>query len=311
MQNKIIRKTLAVVLTLTLMLAVFCPAGLASFKVKINSSSAKVYAKPSASAASVKGKVGMKLTCTSYSGSWARVTYNGHTGYIQSKYLNLVNRVTAYTKSAARVYKKASSSSASTKVSIGTTLYVVGFNGSFARVQNKSGSVTGYIKTSSISTNSAYKNFHPSKGGSSSSGKSSGGGSSGSGGGGSTGGTDADDLISIVRGYIGTPYGSNEPSSFNCSSLVRYCYKKIGYSLKADAKSQAADGRFSKITSISDLQKGDILCFDTDFDGTCDHTAISTGGSSFIEASQKAGKVQSNSLTDYYKKAFLWARRVL
>jgi len=59
------------------------------------------------------------------------------------------------------------------------------------------------------------------------------------------------------------------------------------------------------------VKRGDILCFDADEDGVCDHTAIATSatGASFVEASQKAGKVQTNTMTSWYKQHFLWARR--
>ena len=69
------------------------------------------------------------------------------------------------------------------------------------------------------------------------------------------------------------------------------------------------DGYYAKITSTSSLKKGDILCFDTDGDGVCDHTAIYLGSGSFIEASQNAGKVQTNGMSSWYKAHFLWARR--
>jgi cell wall-associated NlpC family hydrolase len=61
------------------------------------------------------------------------------------------------------------------------------------------------------------------------------------------------------------------------------------------------------------VKKGDVLCFDTNDDGTVDHTAIALvdGGGSFIEASENAGKVQTNTMTDWYKERFKLARRII
>ena len=86
---------------------------------------------------------------------------------------------------------------------------------------------------------------------------------------------------------------------------------KFGIPMKDTAAAQASDGRYAKITSLSSLKVGDILCFDTtgNGNGTCDHTAIYIGGNRFVEASRNAGKVQVNSLTSWYKSHFLWARR--
>ena len=90
---------------------------------------------------------------------------------------------------------------------------------------------------------------------------------------------------------------------------MEYCLEKAGFSVKGTAAAQAADSSLAKISSTSSLKKGDILCFDTDEDGTCDHTALYLGSGSFIEASQNAGKVQTNSLSSWYKSHLLWARR--
>ena len=120
-----------------------------------------------------------------------------------------------------------------------------------------------------------------------------------------------DRAISVAKSLLGRPYAAsdNPPSSFNCSSFVKYCLEKAGYSVRGTAAAQAADSSFAKISSISDLKKGDVLCFDTDEDGACDHTAIYLGSGSFVEASQNAGKVQTNSMSSWYKSHFLWARR--
>ena len=287
-----LRRYLAVLLLTALLTAVvFCPSASASFKVKINSSSSAVYQSPSTSSAHVRGVAGVKLTCTAYSGSWARVSYKGHTGYMKIKYLNLVNRVTGYTKSSTSVYKSASGSTKLGTLPAGSTVYAIGYADGYVRIQNKSGSVTGYVKSSNLSRSSAYK-------------KSASSGSS------SQPVSKLTKLLNTAKAQLGKPYGKSN-GGYDCSSFTRYCYSKIGVSLKGNSQKQAADGRFSKISSISSLAKGDLLYFDTDGDGTCDHTAIYLGGNTFIEASKGAGKVRTKSFDSAYRKFFMWGRRVL
>ena len=284
---------------LAVMLLVACaPAALAaSYSAKINSSACKVYKSASTSSKVLCSDVkDLNVSITGYSGDWAKIEYKGYTGYVKCEYLTLRSRLTAYTAKSTPVYKRASSSSSKLgTLGTGSTVYVVGMDDGYYRIQNRSGSVTGYVK-------SGYLTATKPKTSSSSSGSSSG--SSGS-------ATGVDKAISVAKSLLDKPYAvsDNPPSSFNCSSFVEYCLEKAGFSVKGTAAAQAADSSLAKITGTSSLKKGDILCFDTDGDGTCDHTALYLGCGSFIEASQNAGKVQTNSLSSWYKSHLLWARR--
>ena len=307
------KRCFAAVLIILMTMACCSQALAASVKAKINSSSARVYNVPSTSAkASVSAVKGIRVSITGYANGWARISYNGHTGYMQSKYLNLVNRVKAYTSKSTPVYKQASSSSSRLgTLSAASTVYVVGRSGSYYRVQNQSGSVTGYIAGSNLSSRK------PSTSGSSASGNTSGSASNAPSYSSSmTTSEKLDYVIYIAKQLLGRPYklsGDNPPNSFNCSSFVKYCMEKAHFDMKGTAATQAADGRYTKITDISSLKKGDILCFDTDTTNgnqTCDHTAIYLGNNQFIHASSAKGCVTITSMTSYYKNAFLWARRV-
>lgn len=320
-KNQRLQRFLAALLAALLLVAACAPTALAaSMKAKINSSSARVYNVPSTSSKiSVRAVKDVSVTVTGYSNGWARINYKGNTGYIQVKYLNLTNRIKAYAAKSTPVYKSDSSSSSRLgTLSRGSSVYVVGISGDYCRIQNRAGSVTGYVKADYLATKSemeaaydAWKQAQSSSGSGSSSGGSSSSGSSSSGGSSSSDSSASkiDKVIALASSLIGRPYAldDNPPSSFNCSSFVEYCMEKYGYSMQGTAASQAGDSRYDKITS--GYQKGDVLCFDTDDDGVCDHTAIYMGGSKFIEASQNAGKVQTNSLTDWYKAHLLWARR--
>ena len=281
---------------------------LAAFQARINSASAKVYTVPSTAGKYVSGGKGITVSVTGYSGSWARISYKGHTGYTQVKNLNLVNRVKAYTGKSTPVYKQASSSSSKMgTLPIGTGVYVVGKSGGYFRIQNASASVTGYVASGNLTTKAkltrAYNAYKAAKQAASSSSTSSSAASSAA-----ASLSKIDKVILLARSLVGRPYAidDNPPSSFNCSSFVKYCMGKYGYSFEGTAAEQAAMG--NKVSKGS-IKKGDVLCFDTDGNGTCDHTAIYMGSEKFIEASQGAGKVQINTLDDWYQGRLMHAIR--
>ena len=320
-----IRRGFMRIITLIMALLMLCPAAsAASFKAKINSSSARVYKSMSANSASVKGLKNLTVTVTSYKNGWAQVKYKGHTGYIQTKHLNLTNRIKAYTSRAASVYRNAGSSRLGT-LKKGATVYVVGVNGSYSRIQNASRSVTGYIRTSDLTTTKPAVTSSGSK-------KTSSGGSSGSKvssvpsglasttssiSSGSGTSKRLEYAIYLAQKQLGKPYRSNAnpPSSFNCSMLMYYCYEKAGFDMKDSASKQGYDGNYKKV-SYSDLRRGDMVCFDTNTgdDDLCDHTGIYLGKGYFIHASSSAGRViitnMENDSHSYYKKAFSWGRRI-
>ena len=289
-----VQKWICAILAVALLVAC-APAALAtSYSAKINSSACKVYKSASTSSKVLCSDVkDLSVSITGYSGDWAKIEYKGYIGYVKCEYLTLRNRLTAYTAKSTPVYKRASSSSSKLgTLGTGSTVYVVGMDDGYYRIQNRSGSVTGYVKSGCLTATKPKTSSSSSSGSSSSA-------------------TGVDKAISVAKSLLGKPYAisDNPPSSFNCSSFVEYCLEKAGFSVKGSAASQAADSSFAKISGTSSLKKGDILCFDTDGDGTCDHTALYLGSGSFVEASQNARKVQTNSLSSWYKSHLLWARR--
>lgn len=333
--TKMLRRLLTVAVSAVILLAACAPALAASFKAEINSASARVYKVPSKSSKiSVSAPKGVKVTVTGYANGWARIKYGDNVGYMPVKYLNLTQRLKAYTTKSTSVYEKDSASSSRLgKLPRATAVYVVGYSSGYCRIQNRSGSITGYVDMDNLASESemrraykAYKEYLEAKEEANGSGNSSSSGGSGnsgntSGGSGNTGDggssetqpstSSIDRVISLAKTLIGRPYAAsaNPPSSFNCSEFVEYCMEKYGYSMNGTAASQASDDRYAKITGVSNLKKGDVLCFDTDEDGVCDHTAIYLGSGSFIEASQNAGKVQTNTLSSWYEDHLLFARR--
>ncbi len=158
-----VQKMICLALILVLALAVLSPAMAESVKAKVNSSSAKIYKSASSSAKHVSMKKGTQVTVTAVKGSWAKVKVSGKTGYMPTKYLSKTSsaskstskkaakRTAGYASKNTYVYKSASSGSARRSISRNTKVYVVGKSGSYYKVQNASGSATGYIKASCVS----------------------------------------------------------------------------------------------------------------------------------------------------------------
>lgn len=280
------KRFISILLAAITLAALIAPSALAAVPAKVNADSVKVYQSASVTAIGVSVPKNTNVSITAISGGWAKVTYGSKTGYIQAKYLSPTKKVAGYAKSATAVYNSSGTKIGSISKAAG--VYVLGTVGNYYCIANSSGTV-GYVKSGTLSSTkptvvTVTKATQISK---------------------------VDKAIALGRSLLGTKYALSDtpPNSFNCSSFVRYCMKKAGYSMKGTAATQAADSRYQRITSISSLKKGDVLCFDTSENGKVDHSAIYLGNNKFIEASQKAGKVQINTLTDWYKKHFVCARR--
>lgn len=278
------KRFISILLTIVTLAAICAPSAFAAVPAKVNASSVKAYTRASVASSSVNVPKNTNVSITAVSGSWAKVSYNGSSFYIQVKYLTTTKKVKGYAKSTTAVYN--SSGKKIGAISKASGVYVLGTVGSYYCIANSSGSI-GYVKggtLTSVKSASAKQAKRTAK---------------------------VNKAIAVGRSLLGTKYklSDNPPKTFNCSSFVQYCMKKAGYSMKGTAATQAADGRYQRITSVSSIKRGDVLCFDTSENGKVDHSAIYLGNDKFIEASQKAGKVQINTLTSWYKKHFVCARR--
>lgn len=121
-------------------------------------------------------------------------------------------------------------------------------------------------------------------------------------------------VCELAMQQLGKPYvfGAAGPSKYDCSGLTLYCFKAVGVTLPHSAYLQGYT-KGTKISSISDLQRGDIICMDTSSDSDLsDHVGIYLGDGMMIHASSGGGKVQINTiLSGYYNSAYSWGRRVL
>lgn len=247
---------------------------------------------------------GEKLTCVAVSGGWAKVKSGDNTGYCDADGLSADNpntlNLTVYPQSSdVKVYQyPATSSGVLATVGTDTSLSCVARTAGDKWYRVKGSGAYGYVRAGDVDTAQT-----PSSGSSS----------------GSSSGTSSkvSAVLKLAAEQLGDAYVYQEegPDSFDCAGFVYYCFKSAaGVTLTRSAQSQGYDSSYEKIDSISDLQKGDMVCFDTNEGDSdlSDHTGIYLGDGRFIHASSVAGKVMISSLdSGYYKDAFSWGRRIL
>ena len=312
MANRILRM-LRVMLICVLALAICGAEGLAaSVSVKVNADDARVYESASASSKSVEVPKDLVLTLKACSNGWGKVTYQGNSGFIKLKYLDRLTPVRAYVTENAMIYRTAGDSKQLAAVSKGTEVYVIGVDGGYARVSNRSGSIKGYIKSNQLTGDKPQETTSSAQ--SSSSGMPSSLKSNASKNGDSNG-EKIEYAIYVAQNQLGKPYSADPviPDSFDCAAFTQYCYGMAEKdSVKSSPQSQGYDDRMPEI-SYSDLARGDLVCFDTVSNDSdlSDHVGIYLGEGYFIHASSSAGKVIVSSMkSGYYKNVFSWGRRV-
>ena len=143
-----------------------------------------------------------------------------------------------------------------------------------------------------------------------------GGGGGGDSGGGSSGpvavgdpdGASADALVEYALSLLGKKYvlGGKGPEVFDCSGFVYYCLNRVGYEIRYMTSSGWAGCNLPRVEKMSDMQRGDIICFRG-------HVGIYMGNDKMVDASSSNGCVvtRSNiSKSSYWTRNFICARRV-
>ena len=191
-------------------------------------------------------------------------------------------------------------------------------------VDGKIGSVTLDTLNSSNARKASSSSSSSSSSGSSSSGSSSSGSSSS---GSSSSGSSSNQnkpasnskgvakLIELAESKIGCKYvrGAKGPNTFDCSGFVYWCLKNAGVNASYMTSCQwAKTNKYQRISSMSSLQKGDILVFSGD--GATGHVGIYIGSGKMIDASSSAGVVRKSSTVlqsgGYWQKHWICAYRV-
>ena len=117
-------------------------------------------------------------------------------------------------------------------------------------------------------------------------------------------------IETTAKSLLGTDYqyGANGPYQYDCSSFTKYVFAKQGITIPRVSRDQAQRGQYIKARQ---LQKGDLVFFDSKKSAKVSHVGIYLGRGDFIHASSSQDKVTiSNLSSNYYSKHFKWGRRV-
>lgn len=118
-------------------------------------------------------------------------------------------------------------------------------------------------------------------------------------------------VIELAKTKLGCPYswGAEGPNSFDCSGFTYYVYKNaLGLTLPRTSKAQSTYGTY---VSKENLQPGDLVFFDSNYGSNVNHVGIYIGNNEMIHSPRSGDVVKIQKIdTNYYKKAYVTARRV-
>ena len=107
-------------------------------------------------------------------------------------------------------------------------------------------------------------------------------------------------------------WGATGPVTYDCSGFTRKIFSDVGIYLPRVSRDQSKQGQ---LVAFDELQKGDLVFFATKrrHPNRVTHVGIYLGNGDFIHASSAAKKVVICNFDKhcFYKKHFLWARRVI
>ncbi len=123
-------------------------------------------------------------------------------------------------------------------------------------------------------------------------------------------------VIKTARTYTGTPYkwGGTTRSGMDCSGLLLNSFNAIKLKIP---RTSAEQSKIGKKVSKGSIKKGDLVFFATGKKKRkITHVGLVTevrgkDNIKFIHASSSVGVTESNLASNYYKKRFRQARRIL
>ena len=118
------------------------------------------------------------------------------------------------------------------------------------------------------------------------------------------------EILAEAQKYLGIRYisGGASPAGFDCSGLVYYVLKQVGYSPYRTPADQYKQGTYVK---KSDLQTGDIVFFAGTGASGISHVGIYAGNGQFIHAPNSRSTVSYSDLTSgYWANHYYGARRM-
>ncbi len=118
--------------------------------------------------------------------------------------------------------------------------------------------------------------------------------------------TIGDALVADAMKYLGTPYvwGGTTPVGFDCSGLMQYVFRELGYSLSRTTYTQVKEG---VPVSADNLQPGDLLFFGSATSPS--HVGMYIGDGKYIHAPHTGDVVKISELSS--RSDFSAARRML
>ncbi len=118
--------------------------------------------------------------------------------------------------------------------------------------------------------------------------------------------------VNVAAQFLGVPYvwGGTSPAGFDCSGLMQYVYKQLGYSINRVAEDQMKNGI---PVSREDLQPGDLVGFySSPGSGYISHIGMYVGNGIMIHAPHTGDVVKYTSIDgSYYSSRFAGGRRII
>lgn len=118
--------------------------------------------------------------------------------------------------------------------------------------------------------------------------------------------------VDVAVQFLGVPYvwGGTSPSGFDCSGLMQYCYKQLGYNINRVADAQMKNGI---AVSKENLAPGDLVGFySSPGSGYVSHIGMYVGHGMMIHAPHTGDVVRYASIeSGYYSERFAGGRRII
>jgi len=122
-------------------------------------------------------------------------------------------------------------------------------------------------------------------------------------------------IVNDAQSYIGTRYrtGGTTRKGMDCSGLIYTAFNNNGVKMYRTSNDMSKQGKPIK---TNDVKKGDLLFFKTSKSSrNINHvglvTKVNSNGIYFIHSTTSKGVMESNLKTNYWNKAFKYAKRVL
>lgn len=113
-------------------------------------------------------------------------------------------------------------------------------------------------------------------------------------------------FIAVAEAQLGKPYrlGAKGPNSFDCSGLIYYALKESGNDVPYRTSAGWRSTDYPTINSVSDMQRGDIICMNG-------HVAIYLGDGMVLDASSSKNAMVKREFGSWFQNGFLFAKRPL